>query len=62
MKTLATKETQTGELAFPTLTVNGGTLAGITFVPTAGAGSQTMTLFDATQLGADGGTVFVDAS
>lgn len=60
MKAMATKTTAaTGELAFPTLTINGGTLAGVTFLASDGVPSGQMIGVDANALAVDVGSADV---
>ena len=53
--------TLNGSGTFPALTINGGSIAGVTVVPTD-ALSNLMVAFDATQLAANSGTIELDIS
>jgi len=60
-KQLATAATMGGQPAFESLGVDGGSIGGVTVIPTNAATSGQMILFDAAQFGGDVGTVTVDA-
>jgi hypothetical protein len=61
-KTLAVLHDNTGGAAFPTLTVNGGSLAGIQVVVSDGVPASTMLLVDAQQVAAASETIQLAAT
>lgn len=61
-KAWATKTTSTGELAFPNMTPQGGTIAGFTVIVSDGAPAGTFTMIDASQILASAGTLDIASS
>jgi hypothetical protein len=61
-KRLATAPSVSGPRAYPELTVNGGSVAGVTVVVSDQLSSGQVLAFDATQVAADPGAVVLDAS
>jgi hypothetical protein len=61
-KKLAVMPSNVGTVAFPGMTPAGGTIAGITVIPSDGAPDGTLLMVDAAQIAAGTGTITLDSA